>query len=159
MKERIAALVDADVAGQLWMGTFHSIFSRILRRNADRIGFGRDFTIYDTTDSKSLIKTIIRDMGLDEKVYVASDIQSRISKVKNALVSPDDYAHDRDLLEGDRRARRPRLVDVYRGYCDRCRIAGAMDFDDLLYYTNVLLRDNPDVLDRYRRFLPLHACR
>ena len=152
MKERIAALVDADVAGQLWMGTFHSIFSRILRRNADRIGFSRDFTIYDTTDSKSLIKTIIRDMGLDEKVYVASDIQSRISKVKNALVSPDDYAHDRDLLEGDRRARRPRLVDVYRGYCDRCRIAGAMDFDDLLYYTNVLLRDNPDVLDRYRDF-------
>ena len=152
MKERIAALVDADVAGQLWMGTFHSIFSRILRRNADRIGFSRDFTIYDTTDSKSLIKTIIRDMGLDEKVYVASDVQSRISKVKNALISPDDYARDKELLEGDRRARRPRLVEVYRGYCNRCRIAGAMDFDDLLYYTNVLMRDNPDVLERYREY-------
>lgn len=152
MKERIAQLVDASDASQLWMGTFHSIFSRILRRNADRIGFRHDFTIYDTADSKSLIKTIIRDLELDEKTYVASEVQSRISKMKNALISPEAYAADKDLLVADLRARRPRLHEVYRGYCDRCRIAGAMDFDDLLYYTNVLLRDNEDILAGYRRF-------
>lgn len=152
MKERIARLVDADVAEQLWMGTFHSIFLRILRRNADRIGFGSNLTIYDTADSKSLIKTIIRDLGLEEKAYVVGDVQSRISKMKNALISPSDYASDRELVDADLRARRPRFAEVYRGYCDRCRIAGAMDFDDLLFYTNVLLRDNPDLLDRYRSF-------
>ena len=151
MKERIGVLVDAGTASLLWMGTFHSIFSRILRHHADRIGFRRDFTIYDTADSKSLIKTIIRDMGLDEKVYVAADVQSRISKVKNALISPDDYACDNELMSVDIRSRRPRVVEVYRAYHERCRIAGAMDFDDLLYYTNVLLRDNPDVLEEYRQ--------
>lgn len=152
MKERIAQLVDSSTAGQLWMGTFHSIFSRILRINADRIGFNRNFTIYDTTDSKSLIKAIIRDMGLDEKVYVAGDIQSHISKVKNCLISPADYAADSDLLNADRRSRRPAICEIYRAYCDRCHISGAMDFDDLLFYTNRLLRDNPDVLMRYREF-------
>ncbi len=152
MKERIAQLVDSSTAGQLWMGTFHSIFSRILRLNADRIGFNRNFTIYDTTDSKSLIKAIIRDMGLDEKVYVAGDIQSHISKVKNCLISPADYAADSDLLNADRRSRRPAICEIYRAYCDRCHISGAMDFDDLLFYTNRLLRDNPDVLMRYREF-------
>ena len=152
MKERIAQLVDSSTAGQLWMGTFHSIFSKILRINADRIGFNRGFTIYDTADSKSLIKSIIRDMGLDEKVYAAGDIQSHISKVKNCLISPADYAADSDLLNADRRSRRPAICEIYRGYCDRCQIAGAMDFDDLLFYTNKLLRDNDDVLQRYREF-------
>ena len=152
MKERIAQLVDSSTAGQLWMGTFHSIFSKILRINADRIGFNRGFTIYDTADSKSLIKSIIRDMELGEKVYAAGDIQSHISKVKNCLISPADYAADSDLLNADRRSRRPAICEIYRGYCDRCQIAGAMDFDDLLFYTNKLLRDNVDVLQRYREF-------
>ena len=152
MKERIARQVGPDRARCLWMGTFHSIFLRILRRNADRIGFGSNLTIYDTADSKSLVKTIIRDLGLEEKAYVVGDVQSRISKMKNALISPGDYASDRELVDADLRARRPRFAEVYRGYCDRCRIAGAMDFDDLLFYTNVLLRDNPDLLDRYRSF-------
>lgn len=152
MKERIGQLVDADTAAILWMGTFHSIFSRILRRNADRIGFRHDFTIYDTSDSKSLIKTIIRDLGLDEKVYVAADIQSRISKVKNALISPEDYAKDKEIILSDLRARREKTWQIYQGYRDRCRIANAMDFDDLLYYTNVLFRDNTDVLEHYRNF-------
>ena len=152
MKERIGQLVDADTASQLWMGTFHSIFSRILRRNSECIGFRHDFTIYDTTDSKSLIKTIIKDMGLDEKAYIVAEIQSRISKMKNSLISPDDYAKDRELTKADIRSQRPLFNEIYRGYWNRCRIAGAMDFDDLLFYTNILFRDNPDVLERYREF-------
>ncbi len=152
MRERIEKLVGAGTSSRLWMGTFHSIFSRILRQNAERIGFKSNFTIYDATDSKSLVKTIIKDMALDDKIYKPSVVVSAISTAKNALISPDQYALDRDIMEADRRAKRPRLQEIYRVYCDRCFLAGAMDFDDLLYYTNVLLRDNPDVLHHYQEF-------
>lgn len=152
MRERIEELVGPATASKLWMGTFHSIFARILRSNAERIGFKSNFTIYDSADSKSLVKTIIKDMQLDEKVYKPSTVLSAISGAKNALVSPEQYAMSRDVMEADRQARRPELHEIYRAYCDRCVVAGAMDFDDLLYYTNVLLRDNPDVLRHYREF-------
>ncbi len=152
MRERIEALVGPEVASKLWMGTFHSIFSRILRMNADRIGFRRTYTVYDTSDSKSLVKTIIKDMGLDEKLYRPGTVLGDISMAKNALYSPEDYALDKALMESDRAAKRPRTVDVYKAYRDRCHIADAMDFDDLLYYTNVLLRDNPDVLENLQDY-------
>ncbi|MDE7473950.1 MAG: UvrD-helicase domain-containing protein, partial [Muribaculaceae bacterium] len=150
MKERIEKLVGAHTASRLWMGTFHSIFLRILRQHSDRIGFKRDFTIYDSADSKSLIKLIIKDMQLDDKIYKPSVVQSAISMAKNALMSPDAYAMDKDLMEADKRARRPLLYAIYKAYRQRCFTAGAMDFDDLLYYTNLLLRDNPDIKQHYR---------
>lgn len=151
MRERIEGLVGAT-ASKLWMGTFHSIFARILRINAERIGFKSDFTIYDTADSKSLVKTIIKDLDLDDKIYKPSTVLSAISMAKNALISPTVYAQTKDIMEADRRAKRTRLHEIYRGYCQRCFVAGAMDFDDLLYYTNVLLRDNPDILHHYQEY-------
>ncbi len=152
MRERIEKLVGEKTASRLWMGTFHSIFAKILRLNSERIGFKRDFTIYDTADSRSLIKTIIKDMQLDDKVYKPNTVQSAISAAKNALLSPEMYELDRELMEADRRARRPMMSQIYKAYKSRCFLAGAMDFDDLLYYTNVLLRDNPDILAHYREF-------
>ena len=152
MRERIEPLAGPDVAAQLWMGTFHSIFSRLLRRNADRIGFKNDFTIYDQSDSRSLIKLIVKDMGLDDKVYKPATIQTQISNAKNALITPEDYASNQDLIDADRDAQRPETATIYKQYWRRCRIAGAMDFDDLLLYTNILLRDNPDVLEQYQEF-------
>lgn len=152
MRERIEALVGTEVASRLWMGTFHSIFARILRANADRIGFKSSFTIYDSADSKSLVKTIVKDLVLDEKIYKPSSVISAISTAKNALISPEKYAADREIMRADADARRPRIHEIYRIYRDRCFTAGAMDFDDLLYYTNVLLRDNPDVLRHYQEF-------
>lgn len=152
MRERIQKLVGAGIANRLWMGTFHSIFARILRSYADRIGFKPSFTIYDAADSKTLIKTIIKDMQLDDKIYKPSAVQSAISMAKNALISPERYAMDRDLMENDRRARRPLMHEIYRVYRHRCFIAGAMDFDDLLFYTNVLLRDNADIRHHYQEF-------
>ena len=152
MRERIEPLAGPEVAAQLWMGTFHSIFSRLLRRNAERIGFKPDFSIYDQSDSRSLIKLIVKDMGLDDKVYKPATIQNQISNAKNALITPDDYARNQGLIDADRNAQRPETVAIYRAYWNRCRIAGAMDFDDLLLYTNILLRDNEDVLERYQEF-------
>ena len=152
MRERICKLVGPTVAGRLWMGTFHSIFGRMLRQNADRVGFKPNFTIYDTADSKALVKTIIKDMNLDDKVYKPSSVLSAISMAKNALISPLQYASDKDLMEADRRARRPLTWEIYKAYRHRCFVAGAMDFDDLLFYTNVLLRENPDVRNHYRGF-------
>lgn len=152
MRERIEKLVGTATASKLWMGTFHSIFSRILRINAERIGFKSNFTIYDTNDSKSLIKSIIKEMGLDDKIYKPSIVMSAISAAKNALISPEKYATTSDILEADKRARRPRLNEIYRTYRNRCFVAGAMDFDDLLYYTNFLLRDNPDILHHYQEY-------
>ena len=152
MKERIQLLTGAGVASKLWMGTFHSIFARILRRHADRIGYRSDYTIYDSNDSKSLIKTIIKDMQLDDKIYKPSVVQSAISMAKNALLSPQDYAMDKDLMEADKRARRPLIYSIYKTYRQRCFTAGAMDFDDLLYYTNILLRDNSDIKAHYREY-------
>ncbi len=152
MRERIEPLAGPDVAAQLWMGTFHSIFSRLLRRNAECIGFKSDFTIYDQSDSRSLIKLIIKDMGLDDKVYKPATIQNQISNAKNALVTADDYERNQSLMTADRDAQRPETVNIYRAYWNRCRIAGAMDFDDLLLYTNILLRDHEDVCRRYQEF-------
>lgn len=152
MRDRIESMVGPKTAAKLWMGTFHSIFARLLRTHADRIGFKSNFTIYDTADSKSLIKMIVKDMGLDDKIYKTSTVLNAISQAKNALYSPEDYARDAELLASDRQGRRPEIVNIYRAYRDRCRLAGAMDFDDLLFYTNVLLRDNPDLLRHYREF-------
>ena len=150
MRERIETLVGSDTARQLWMGTFHSIFSRLLRINAERIGFTHDFTIYDTSDSLSLIKIIIKDLQLDDKVYKPRTVQARISAMKNALFDPTHYAADAELRKQDNDCNRPLTYLIYETYWKRCRIAGAMDFDDLLFYTNILLRDNPDVLARYQ---------
>lgn len=152
MRERIEKLVGPDTARQLWMGTFHSMFGRILRMNAERIGYTRNYTIYDTSDSKSLIKSIIKDMGLDDKTYKVSTVMNAISMAKNALISPEDYALDRDLTEHDKNAHRPRMSEIYRTYRNRCRIADAMDFDDLLFNANLLLRDNPEILRHYQEF-------
>jgi len=152
MRSRIEPLAGPEVAAQLWMGTFHSIFSRLLRRNAELIGFKPDFTIYDQSDSRSLIKLIIKDMGLDDKVYKPATIQNQISNAKNALITPDDYARNQSLINADHDAKRPETVSIYRAYWNRCHIAGAMDFDDLLLYTNILLRDHEDVLERYQEF-------
>ncbi len=152
MRERIERLVGEDVASRLWMGTFHSIFARILRYNAAAIGYSSNFTIYDAADSRSLIKSILRDEGLDEKVYKPATVASAISTAKNALVSPAAYMTDKDLMEADARAKRPETARVYQIYCNRCRVAGAMDFDDLLVQTNILLRDNPDICQRYQDY-------
>ncbi len=152
MRERIESVAGGATASKLWMGTFHSIFARILRINAERIGFKSDFTIYDTADSKSLIKSIIKDLNLDDKIYKPSTVMSAISMAKNALISPAVYEQSKDIMEADRRAKHPRTHEIYRGYCQRCFVAGAMDFDDLLYYTNVLFRDNPDILHHYQEY-------
>lgn len=152
MRERIKSLVGEATANKLWMGTFHSIFSRILRQNADKIGFNSSFTIYDSDDSRALIKAIIKDMQLDDKVYKPNVVQNAISMAKNALISPQQYRVDRDLMETDRRAKRGQVVDIYATYCHRCRVSGAMDFDDLLYYTNVLFRDYPEVCRHYSEY-------
>ena len=152
MKERIATAVGAKTASRIWMGTFHSIFLRILRSHADLLGFRHDFTIYDSADSKSLIKTIIKDMVLDEKAYKPSTVASIISNAKNALVYPEAYMADKSSQEADRRAKRPMMGYVYSTYVKRCKAASAMDFDDILYYMNVLLRDFPDVCRHYQEF-------
>lgn len=152
MKERIAGLIGNNLASRLWMGTFHSIFSKILRFNAERIGFKHDFTIYDTNDSRSLIKAIIKDMQLDDKVYNPNQIQSHISNIKNALISPFDYENNNDLRQADNRAKRPLTYTIYKAYWNRCKVACAMDFDDLLFYTNILFRDNPDILEKYQNY-------
>ena len=150
MKERIARQVGMERARYLWMGTFHSIFSRILRAEAQYIGFTSQFTIYDTADSKSLLRSIIKEMGLDEKTYKPGVVQARISNAKNHLVTPTGYAANKEAYEGDMAAKMPAIRDIYTRYWDRCRQAGAMDFDDLLVYTYILFRDFPEVLARYR---------
>lgn len=150
MKERIARQVGPERARHLWMGTFHSMFLRILHVEAGHIGFTSQFTIYDTADSKSLIRSIIKEMGLDEKVYKPGMVQARISNAKNHLVSPAGYANNKETYEGDRAAKVPALRDIYQRYWERCRQADAMDFDDLLFYTFLLFRDHPEVLARYQ---------
>lgn len=150
MKERIAKQVGTERARYLWMGTFHSLFLRILHAEASHLGFTSQFTIYDTADSKSLIRSIIKEMQLDEKNYKPGMIQARISNAKNHLVSPSDYARNKEAYDGDCMAKVPALRDIYRRYWERCRQADAMDFDDLLFYTFLLFRDHPDVLTRYQ---------
>ena len=150
MKSRIAAIVDESSTRRLWMGTFHSIFSRILRREADKFGYRSDFTIYDAQDSQNLIKAIIKEKVLDDKVYKPSSVQSRISQVKNAVITPEMYAKDMELIANDRFHNRDRIAEIYATYWNRCRASGVLDFDDLLLYTYLLFKENPDVLDRYR---------
>ena len=148
MKERISRQVG-ERARYLWMGTFHSIFSRILRSEAQAIGFSSNFTIYDASDSKSLIKSIIKEMQLDDKTYKPGNIQSRISNAKNHLVSPDAYASNIEVLRADRDAKVPATHEIYRKYWERCRQSDAMDFDDLLVYTYILFRDFPAIREKY----------
>ena len=150
MKERIASLVTPDLAGRLWMGTFHSIFARILRREAEVLGFPSNYTIYDTIDSRSLVKTIVREFNLDEKIYKPAEVFGRISAAKNNLVTPDVYLSSGEYQVRDQVSRRPRLGEIYDRYVKRCKHFGAMDFDDLLLQTNLLFRDFPAILDKYR---------
>jgi len=132
------------------MGTFHSVFLRILRAEASVLGYPSSFSIYDTTDSKNMIKSIVRDLGLDEKIYREGAVHARISSAKNDLISPAAYANNPALLERDLFTKMPRIVDIYQRYVQRCRLASAMDFDDLLYNTNVLFRDHPEILKAYQ---------
>ncbi len=150
MTERIGSIVGADEAKNITMGTFHSVFSKILRFNADRIGFPNNFTIYDTQDSKSVIKDIIKGFKLDDKTYKPSNVFGRISSAKNNLISPEAYCQNEEIKLEDQQARRPEMGRIYMSYMNRCQKSGAMDFDDLLYYTNVLMRDFPEVLHYYQ---------
>lgn len=150
MKERIGKIIGDDESRNIWMGTFHSVFSRILRIECEKINYPRNFTIYDTADSKSLVKTVIKEMRLDDKVYKPGVVYNRISSAKNNLISPKAYAEDPEISSEDKMAGRPRLAEIYATYKNRCFRAGAMDFDDLLFNTNVLLRDHPDVLHKYQ---------
>lgn len=148
MKERITRQVG-ERARYLWMGTFHSIFSRILRIESQAIGFSSNFTIYDASDSKSLLKSIIKEMQLDDKTYKPGSIQSRISNAKNHLVMPDAYASNPEIARADMDAKVPATRDIYRRYWERCRQSDAMDFDDLLVYTYILFRDFPEIRRKY----------
>ena len=149
MKQRIAARVGDNRARYLWMGTFHSIFSRILRSEADKIGYTSNFTIYDQQDSQNLIKSIIREMQLDDKTYKANVVQSRISNAKNRLVTASGYIGNVDIYKSDQFKRIPMTGKIYERYEQRCRQSDAMDFDDLLLNTFLLFRDHPDVLEHY----------
>ncbi|WP_199330332.1 ATP-dependent helicase [Dysgonomonas sp. GY617] len=150
MKARVGQLMGESVARRLWMGTFHSIFSRILRTEAEKIGFTSNFTIFDSADSRNLIKTIIKEYQLDDKTYKPARIQSMISNAKNALVSPVAYAQSKEMQEYDMKAKIPMVRDIYRSYNARLIASNTMDFDDLLYYTNRLFRDHPEVLKTYQ---------
>ena len=149
MKERIGKLVGQELAQHLYMGTFHSIFSRILRAEAQHIGFTNNFTIYDESDSRSLIKTIVKEMGLDDKVYKPASVHSRISMAKNNLMSAENYARDKELYQADQRAKMPRVGDIFFTYVQRCQQANAMDFDDLLTLTFKLFQEHEDIRKKY----------
>ncbi len=150
MKERIGELVGHEVARQLWMGTFHSVFARILRSEADKLGYPKSFTIYDTLDSRNLVKTIVKELQLDDKSYKPSQVFSRISSAKNNLITARAYSANAKLIERDRQNKRPMLHEIFKRYAARCFKAGAMDFDDLLLNTNLLFRDFPEVLKKYQ---------
>jgi DNA helicase-2/ATP-dependent DNA helicase PcrA len=150
MKSRIGDLVGESEAKNLWMGTFHSVFARILRTEADKLGFPSNFTIYDTQDSDRLISSIIKEKGLDKDIYKFKQIRSRISAFKNSLITVKAYFNDSDLQESDSMSKRPEMGSIYKEYVDRCFKAGAMDFDDLLLRTNELLNRHPDVLAKYQ---------
>jgi DNA helicase II / ATP-dependent DNA helicase PcrA len=150
MKERITRIVNPEITRYLWMGTFHSVFAKILRIEGERLGYKSNYTIYDSTDSKSLIRAIIKELNLDDNIYKPGVISSRISTAKNSLVTASIYASDPLMQEYDKSSRMPLLADVYRTYASRCFKANAMDFDDLLLNTNILFRDFPDVLAAYQ---------
>ena len=155
MKERIEKLL-ADMPGlstearNLWMGTFHSVFARILRIEADKLGYPKDFTIYDTDDSRSVIKAIVKEWKIDDKLYKPNQVHGRISIAKNSLVGPLEYLANAELMAGDAAVGREKMGELYKAYAERCFRAGAMDFDDLLFNTNILFRDHPDVMLKYQ---------
>ena len=149
MKERIGKLVGDDLAQHLYMGTFHSIFSRILRAEAEHIGFNNNFTIYDESDSRSLLKAVIKEMGLDDKAYKPAAVHARISMAKNNLVTAEAYDSDPAILEQNKRAKMPAIGKIYVAYVQRCRQANAMDFDDLLMLTFQLFRDHEEIRQKY----------
>ena len=151
MQKRIAELVGSEIAANLWMGTFHSIFSKILRFEAENIGYSSSYTIYDTQDSKNLIKAIVKDLKLDDKIYKPSVILGRISMAKNNLVVAQSYAQSSRILSEDTAAKRPLLGEIYKRYQQHCRQSDTMDFDDLLLETNILFRDHPDILAKYQQ--------
>ncbi len=151
MKERIGSLVGESSARSLWMGTFHSIFAKILRFEASSLGYPSSFTIYDTQDSRNLIKTIIKDLKLDDSVYKPADVHSRISSAKNELITPHAYYNDPVIAERNRNSRVPLVGEIYKMYAIRAYKAGAMDFDDLLLNTNILFRDFPEILAKYQK--------
>ncbi|RFC53109.1 ATP-dependent helicase [Brumimicrobium aurantiacum] len=151
MQERINSIVGGNESMNITMGTFHSVFAKILRYNSDKLGYPSNFTIYDTQDSRSLIKAIVKEFGLDEKVYKPNAVQGRISSAKNNLISPAAYEANAEIVGEDRMSKKPEIFRIYKEYAKRCFQAGAMDFDDLLYQTNVLLRDFPEVLHFYQR--------
>ncbi len=158
MKDRIEKVVGAS-AQHVWAGTFHSIFARILRYEAEKIGYPSSFTIYDTDDTTSVLKAIIKEMNLDPTVYNPSAVRSRISLCKSNLITPPLYRQNADMMQQDRAARKPYVVDIYEKYIARCQRSGAMDFDDLLYQLYRLFQQNPDnILDKYRkRFRYVHV--
>src|SRR5690554_7604611 len=150
MKGRISKIVGSSEAKNLWMGTFHSIFARILRSEADKLGYPSNFTIYDTQDSQSVIRAVIKEMHLDKDVYKYKQVYSRISSYKNSLITVKAYFNNPELMEADAMAKMPRLGDIYKSYVEKCFKAGAMDFDDLLLKTNELLTRFPEVLAKYQ---------
>jgi DNA helicase-2/ATP-dependent DNA helicase PcrA len=150
MKERIGKIMSQEVVRSLWMGTFHSIFSRILRREAEAIGYGKNFTIYDTDDTKGLIRSILHDMKLDDDVYPPGDVLRRISAAKNQLITAEGYQARSEWRSEDDSMRRPEMYSIYMAYARRCRSAGAMDFDDLLLNTFLLFHNHPEILSRYQ---------
>jgi len=151
MKERIAAVVGENAARYLWMGTFHSIFARILRMEHEVINYPSNYTIYDSADSKSLIKTILKGFQLDDKIYKPGVVASRISMAKNNLITPVAYAQNSEIRTIDKNMRMPAIAEVYKEYTKRCFLSGAMDFDDLLLKTNLLFRDHPEILEKYQQ--------
>lgn len=150
MQARIAGMVDEITARQLWMGTFHSKFMRILSMESDKLGYPKTFTVYDTSDTKNLLATIIKEQNLDKNTYKVSDVMRRISWAKNNLITPQGYAANAQLVGYDRQARKPEMAHIYALYAQRCFRASAMDFDDLLVNTNILFRDYPEVLAKYQ---------
>lgn len=150
MKDRISSIVGLQQAQSLWMGTFHSIFSKILRYEAEHLGFDSNFTIYDTQDSRNLFRAIIKEMQLDDKVYKANEVQNRISSAKNNLVTANAYAQNDKAQKADMQSRRPLIHEIYKRYSHRCRQANAMDFDDLLLQTNILFKTKPEILAKYQ---------
>ncbi|MEO8961132.1 MAG: UvrD-helicase domain-containing protein, partial [Ginsengibacter sp.] len=151
MKERVSNILGNNEAKNLYIGTFHSVFARILRAEADKLGYPRNFTIYDTDDSKSVVRTVIKEMNLDDKHYKPSTVYNRISSAKNSLITPEEYINDYGLQQEDARANRPLIGQIYMAYCNRCFKNGAMDFDDLLLKFYQLLVTHPESLSKYQR--------
>jgi DNA helicase II / ATP-dependent DNA helicase PcrA len=151
MKNRIALVMGENMTRYLWMGTFHSIFARILRAEHQTINYPSNFTIFDSADSKNLIKTIIKIFQLDDKTYKPGSVAARISMAKNNLITPSAYAENSEIRLADKAMRMPAILEIYKEYVKRCRLSGAMDFDDLLLKTNMLFRDHPDILEKYQQ--------